>query len=109
MRRVYRGNQCLLFLARIEKERAELKAEVDDLHAQVEHVTKNKGSAEKVNKQLEAQLNDLNAKLDDAQRQVTKRRICQSADKKIQKHLVISTYIMQSCLVGRKKHKFMFN
>ena len=55
-----------VYLCRLEKDRGQLKQEVDEIHSQLDHVQKGKVSADKLSKQLEAQLNEVSAKLDDA-------------------------------------------
>ncbi len=52
----------------MEKQRSQLKAELDDARTQLEHVSKGKTSADKLVKQLESQLAEAADKLDDAQR-----------------------------------------
>ncbi|CAL1262322.1 unnamed protein product [Larinioides sclopetarius] len=54
--------------ARVDKEKAQMKGELDDLRSSVDHVNKEKANAEKQAKQMEMQMMELQSKLDDAQR-----------------------------------------
>ncbi|KAF8792401.1 Myosin-3 like protein [Argiope bruennichi] len=54
--------------ARLEKEKAQMKGELDDLRSSVDHVNKEKANAEKQAKQIEMQMMELQGKLDEAQR-----------------------------------------
>uniref|UniRef100_A0A8D2NY22 MYH7 protein n=1 Tax=Zosterops lateralis melanops TaxID=1220523 RepID=A0A8D2NY22_ZOSLA len=56
---------------KLEKEKSEMKMEIDDLSSSVEYVTKNKASAEKLCRTYEDQLNEAKAKVDELQRQLT--------------------------------------
>ncbi|NWV24261.1 MYH7 protein, partial [Origma solitaria] len=56
---------------KLEKEKSELKMEIDDLSSSVEYITKNKASAEKLCRTYEDQLNEAKAKVDELQRQLT--------------------------------------
>ncbi|NXR58457.1 MYH7 protein, partial [Rhadina sibilatrix] len=56
---------------KLEKEKSEMKMEIDDLSSNVEYVTKNKASAEKLCRTYEDQLNEAKAKVDELQRQLT--------------------------------------
>uniref|UniRef100_T1DG60 Putative myosin heavy chain n=1 Tax=Cupiennius salei TaxID=6928 RepID=T1DG60_CUPSA len=54
--------------ARLDKERAQMKGELDDVRSSVDHVNKEKANAEKQAKQLEMQLGELQGKMDEAHR-----------------------------------------
>lgn len=54
--------------ARLEKEKAQMKGELDDVRSSVDHVNKEKANAEKQAKQLEMQLTELQGKMDEAHR-----------------------------------------
>ncbi|GFU70172.1 myosin heavy chain, muscle [Trichonephila clavipes] len=54
--------------ARLEKEKAQMKGELDDVRSSVDHVNKEKANAEKQAKQLEMQLGELQGKMDEAHR-----------------------------------------
>ncbi|NWX55570.1 MYH7 protein, partial [Promerops cafer] len=56
---------------KLEKEKSEMKMEIDDLSSNVEYVTKNKANAEKLCRTFEDQLNEAKAKVDELQRQLT--------------------------------------
>ncbi|NXO42904.1 MYH7 protein, partial [Locustella ochotensis] len=56
---------------KLEKEKSEMKMEIDDLSSNVEYVTKNKANAEKLCRTYEDQLNEAKAKVDELQRQLT--------------------------------------
>ncbi|KAL7670095.1 hypothetical protein ACOME3_005033 [Neoechinorhynchus agilis] len=51
--------------SKLEKERADLKSKIEDLHTQYEHAIKGKLASDKLSKQLESQLQEGNVKLDD--------------------------------------------
>merc|ERR1712025_89209 len=55
---------------RLDKEKNQLKHELDDVSAQLEHAGKNKGMSEKMSKQVEAQISELNGRLDQATREI---------------------------------------
>ncbi|KAJ3603331.1 hypothetical protein NHX12_031073 [Muraenolepis orangiensis] len=55
---------------KLEKERAEAKMEVDDLHSTTEHLSKGKTSSEKACRQFEDQMNEAKAKAEELQRQL---------------------------------------
>ncbi|CAL1296902.1 unnamed protein product [Larinioides sclopetarius] len=54
--------------ARLEKEKAQMKGELDDVRSSVDHVNKEKANAEKQAKTLEMQLGELQGKMDEAHR-----------------------------------------
>ncbi|XP_054718745.1 myosin heavy chain, muscle-like isoform X3 [Uloborus diversus] len=54
--------------ARLEKEKAQMKGELDDLRSSIDHVNKEKANAEKQMKQMEMQLMELQGKMDEANR-----------------------------------------
>ncbi|NXK97326.1 MYH7 protein, partial [Formicarius rufipectus] len=56
---------------KLEKEKSEMKMEVDDLSSNIEYITKNKANAEKLCRTYEDQLNEAKAKVDELQRQLT--------------------------------------
>ncbi|NXY59147.1 MYH7 protein, partial [Callaeas wilsoni] len=56
---------------KLEKEKSEMKMEIDDLSSNVEYITKNKANAEKMCRTYEDQLNEAKAKVDELQRQLT--------------------------------------
>ncbi|NXU20393.1 MYH7 protein, partial [Pardalotus punctatus] len=56
---------------KLEKEKSEMKMEIDDLSSNVEYITKNKASTEKLCRTYEDQLNEAKAKVDELQRQLT--------------------------------------
>ncbi|NWV67764.1 MYH7 protein, partial [Malurus elegans] len=56
---------------KLEKEKSEMKMEIDDLSSNVEYITKSKASAEKLCRTYEDQLNEAKAKVDELQRQLT--------------------------------------
>ncbi|GAB6026685.1 hypothetical protein CHUAL_013196 [Chamberlinius hualienensis] len=53
---------------KLEKEKAQVKGEVDDLRASVDHLTKEKANSEKSQKQLEAQIGEIQAKYEESNR-----------------------------------------
>ncbi|XP_014676451.1 PREDICTED: myosin heavy chain, muscle-like [Priapulus caudatus] len=53
---------------KIDKEKAQVKVELDDCKANMEHIKKSKGQSEKLAKALEGQLGEANAKLDESSR-----------------------------------------
>ncbi|NXR18598.1 MYH7 protein, partial [Cinclus mexicanus] len=55
---------------KLEKEKSEMKMEIDDLTSNVEYITKNKANAEKLCRTYEDQLNEAKAKVDELQRQL---------------------------------------
>ncbi|CAF4167578.1 unnamed protein product, partial [Rotaria magnacalcarata] len=55
---------------KLEKDKQNVKSELEDLRAQLDHAQKGKASAEKLSKQLEQQLSDLQVKLDDSFKQI---------------------------------------
>ncbi|XP_067145161.1 myosin heavy chain, muscle-like isoform X10 [Centruroides vittatus] len=54
--------------SRLEKEKGQLKGELDDVKSSIDHVQKEKANSEKQVKQLEIQVLDLQGKLDEANR-----------------------------------------
>ncbi|NWX16025.1 MYH7B protein, partial [Aegotheles bennettii] len=56
---------------KLEKEKSEMKMEVDDLSSNIEYLTKNKASAEKLCRTYEDQLSEAKSKVDELQRQLT--------------------------------------
>ncbi|NXH86365.1 MYH7 protein, partial [Edolisoma coerulescens] len=56
---------------KLEKEKSEMKMEIDDLSSNVEYITKSKANAEKLCRTYEDQLNEAKAKVDELQRQLT--------------------------------------
>ncbi|KAH6942300.1 hypothetical protein HPB50_003324 [Hyalomma asiaticum] len=54
--------------AKVEKEKAQIKSELEDMRANVEHLNRDKANAEKQVKQLEVQLADAQFKLDETNR-----------------------------------------
>ncbi|NXA66220.1 MYH7 protein, partial [Mohoua ochrocephala] len=56
---------------KLEKEKSEMKMEIDDLSSNVEYVTKGKANAEKLCRTYEDQLSEAKAKVDELQRQLT--------------------------------------
>ncbi|XP_076337304.1 myosin heavy chain, muscle-like isoform X5 [Tachypleus tridentatus] len=54
--------------AKVDKEKAQMKGELEDLRSSVDHVNKEKANAEKNSKQMEIQLQDLQHKLDESVR-----------------------------------------
>ncbi|KAG8196053.1 hypothetical protein JTE90_007800 [Oedothorax gibbosus] len=54
--------------ARLEKEKSQMKGELDDLRSSVDHVTKEKANSEKNAKQMEMQLMELQGKLEESNR-----------------------------------------
>ncbi|NXE00519.1 MYH7 protein, partial [Chaetorhynchus papuensis] len=56
---------------KLEKEKSEMKMEIDDLSSNVEYITKNKANTEKLCRTYEDQLNEAKAKVDELQRQLT--------------------------------------
>ncbi|NXF24344.1 MYH7 protein, partial [Rhodinocichla rosea] len=56
---------------KLEKEKSEMKMEIDDLSSNVEYITKGKANAEKLCRTYEDQLNEAKAKVDELQRQLT--------------------------------------
>ncbi|NXD41144.1 MYH7 protein, partial [Copsychus sechellarum] len=55
---------------KLEKEKSEMKMEIDDLSSNIEYITKNKANAEKLCRTYEDQLNEAKAKVDELQRQL---------------------------------------
>uniref|UniRef100_A0A7M4F151 Myosin heavy chain 7B n=1 Tax=Crocodylus porosus TaxID=8502 RepID=A0A7M4F151_CROPO len=55
---------------KLEKEKSEMKMEVDDLSSNIEYLTKNKANAEKLCRTYEDQLNEAKSKVDELQRQL---------------------------------------
>uniref|UniRef100_A0A803V4J8 Myosin heavy chain 7B n=1 Tax=Ficedula albicollis TaxID=59894 RepID=A0A803V4J8_FICAL len=55
---------------KLEKEKSEMKMEIDDLSSNVEYITKSKANAEKLCRTYEDQLNEAKAKVDELQRQL---------------------------------------
>ncbi|XP_043946109.1 myosin-7-like [Protopterus annectens] len=55
---------------KLEKEKSEMKMEVDDLSSSIEQLTKNKANAEKLCRTYEDQLNEAKTKVDELQRQL---------------------------------------
>ncbi|KAI1233298.1 Myosin-7, partial [Lamprotornis superbus] len=55
---------------KLEKEKSEMKMEIDDLSSNVEYITKNKANAEKMCRTYEDQLNEAKAKVEELQRQL---------------------------------------
>ncbi|NXB48321.1 MYH7 protein, partial [Leucopsar rothschildi] len=55
---------------KLEKEKSEMKMEIDDLSSNVEYITKNKANAEKLCRTYEDQLNEAKAKVEELQRQL---------------------------------------
>ncbi|NWW32709.1 MYH7 protein, partial [Panurus biarmicus] len=55
---------------KLEKEKSEMKMEIDDLSSNVEYITKNKANTEKLCRTYEDQLNEAKAKVDELQRQL---------------------------------------
>ncbi|NXI17896.1 MYH7 protein, partial [Irena cyanogastra] len=56
---------------KLEKEKSEMKMEIDDLSSNVEYITKSKANAEKMCRTYEDQLNEAKAKVEELQRQLT--------------------------------------
>ncbi|NWT13284.1 MYH7 protein, partial [Vireo altiloquus] len=56
---------------KLEKEKSEMKMEIDDLSSNVEYITKSKANAEKLCRTYEDQLSEAKAKVDELQRQLT--------------------------------------
>uniref|UniRef100_A0A8C9LAM7 Myosin motor domain-containing protein n=1 Tax=Pavo cristatus TaxID=9049 RepID=A0A8C9LAM7_PAVCR len=56
---------------KLEKEKSEMKMEVDDLSSNIEYLTKNKANAEKLCRTYEDQLSEAKSKVDELQRQLT--------------------------------------
>ncbi|NWW10251.1 MYH7 protein, partial [Oreocharis arfaki] len=56
---------------KLEKEKSEMKMEIDDLSSNIEYITKNKANAEKLCRTYEDQLSEAKAKVDELQRQLT--------------------------------------
>ncbi|NWT25438.1 MYH7 protein, partial [Cardinalis cardinalis] len=56
---------------KLEKEKSEMKMEIDDLSSNVEYITKGKANAEKLCRTYEDQLNEAKARVDELQRQLT--------------------------------------
>ncbi|NXM42691.1 MYH7 protein, partial [Gymnorhina tibicen] len=56
---------------KLEKEKSEMKMEIDDLSSNIEYITKNKANAEKLCRTYEDQLNEAKTKVDELQRQLT--------------------------------------
>ncbi|NXV64345.1 MYH7 protein, partial [Molothrus ater] len=56
---------------KLEKEKSEMKMEIDDLSSNVEYITKSKANAEKLCRTYEDQLNEAKARVDELQRQLT--------------------------------------
>ncbi|NXD30590.1 MYH7 protein, partial [Spelaeornis formosus] len=56
---------------KLEKEKSEMKMEIDDLTSNAEYITKNKANAEKLCRTYEDQLSEAKAKVDELQRQLT--------------------------------------
>ncbi|XP_049524318.1 myosin heavy chain, muscle-like isoform X18 [Dermacentor silvarum] len=54
--------------AKVEKEKSQMKSELDDMRANVDHLNRDKANAEKQVKQLEVQLADAQFKLDETNR-----------------------------------------
>ncbi|XP_076340339.1 myosin heavy chain, muscle-like isoform X1 [Tachypleus tridentatus] len=54
--------------AKVEKEKAQMKGELDDLRSSLDHVNKEKANTEKNSKQIEVQLQDAQYKLEEANR-----------------------------------------
>ncbi|XP_070600986.1 myosin-7B-like [Erythrolamprus reginae] len=55
---------------KLEKEKSELKMEVDDLASNIDYLTKNKANAEKLCRTYEDQLSEAKSKVDELQRQL---------------------------------------
>uniref|UniRef100_A0A8C4KL74 Myosin heavy chain 7B n=1 Tax=Dromaius novaehollandiae TaxID=8790 RepID=A0A8C4KL74_DRONO len=55
---------------KLEKEKSEMKMEVDDLSSNIEYLTKNKANAEKLCRTYEDQLSEAKSKVDELQRQL---------------------------------------
>uniref|UniRef100_A0A8C0IYL9 Myosin-7B n=1 Tax=Chelonoidis abingdonii TaxID=106734 RepID=A0A8C0IYL9_CHEAB len=55
---------------KLEKEKSEMKMEVDDLSSNLEYLTKNKANAEKLCRTYEDQLSEAKSKVDELQRQL---------------------------------------
>ncbi|XP_039590559.1 myosin-7-like [Polypterus senegalus] len=55
---------------KLEKEKSEMKMEVDDLASTIEQLTKSKGNAEKMSRTYEDQLNESKSKVEELQRQL---------------------------------------
>ncbi|KAH0619039.1 hypothetical protein JD844_018644 [Phrynosoma platyrhinos] len=55
---------------KLEKEKSELKMEVDDLSSNIDYLTKNKANAEKLCRTYEDQLGEAKSKVDELQRQL---------------------------------------
>ncbi|XP_074868173.1 myosin-7B isoform X2 [Carettochelys insculpta] len=55
---------------KLEKEKSELKMEVDDLSSNIDYLTKNKANAEKLCRTYEDQLSEAKSKVDELQRQL---------------------------------------
>ncbi|NWS93135.1 MYH7 protein, partial [Toxostoma redivivum] len=55
---------------KLEKEKSEMRMEIDDLSSNVEYITKNKANAEKLCRTYEDQLNEAKAKVEELQRQL---------------------------------------
>ncbi|XP_028973000.2 myosin-7 [Esox lucius] len=53
---------------KLEKEKSELRLELDDVHSNVEHMAKSKINMEKMNRTLEDQANEFRTKYDETQR-----------------------------------------
>uniref|UniRef100_A0A8C9UD11 Myosin heavy chain 7 n=1 Tax=Serinus canaria TaxID=9135 RepID=A0A8C9UD11_SERCA len=56
---------------KLEKEKSEMKMEIDDLSSNVEYITKSKANAEKLCRTYEDQLSEAKARVDELQRQLT--------------------------------------
>ncbi|NWT71006.1 MYH7 protein, partial [Prunella himalayana] len=56
---------------KLEKEKSEMKMEIDDLSSNVEYITKSKANAEKLCRTYEDQLSEAKAKVEELQRQLT--------------------------------------
>ncbi|KAL9834898.1 myosin-7B [Geothlypis trichas] len=56
---------------KLEKEKSEMKMEIDDLSSNVEYITKGKANAEKLCRTYEDQLSEAKARADELQRQLT--------------------------------------
>ncbi|KAL2097611.1 hypothetical protein ACEWY4_006818 [Coilia grayii] len=55
---------------KLEKEKSELRLELDDVISNMEHVVKTKANLEKVNRTLEDQMNEYKAKFEEGQRSI---------------------------------------
>ena len=64
------GTKTVAVFSRVEKEKNQLKGEIDDLQSQIEHAGKNRGMSDKMSKQVEMQISELNDKLDSSSRTI---------------------------------------